>query len=152
LGFAGRATRLARWRRLLAGRLGEIGELVHRESGKPVDDALIELAAALEQLDWAGRHAGKVLGRRSVRTGLLLSNHAATLEYQPYGVVGVIGPWNYPVLTPMGSIGDALAAGNAVVFKPSEYAPAVGAWLVGSLAEVVPEQPVLQLVTGFGPT
>jgi acyl-CoA reductase-like NAD-dependent aldehyde dehydrogenase len=152
LGFAGRAVRLAEWRRRLAGRLQELAELVHRENGKPVDDALIELAAMLEHVDWAGRHAEKVLGRRTVRTGVLLKNHVASLEYQPYGVVGVIGPWNYPVFTPMGSIVYALAAGNAVVFKPSELTPAVGQWLVGSFAEIVPEQPVLQLITGFGPT
>ncbi len=59
---------------------------------------------------------------------------------------------NYPLFTPMGSIGYALAAGNAVVFKPSELTPAVGRWLVDAFAEVVPEQPVLQLVTGFGAT
>ena len=64
----------------------------------------------------------------------------------------MIGPWNYPVHTPMGSISYALAAGNAVVFKPSEYTPAVGQWLVDSFATAVPEQPVLQLVTGFGAT
>jgi acyl-CoA reductase-like NAD-dependent aldehyde dehydrogenase len=67
-------------------------------------------------------------------------------------VVGVIGPWNYPVFTPMGSIVYALAAGNAVVFKPSELTPAVGSWLVSSFAEVVPEQPVLQLITGAAET
>jgi acyl-CoA reductase-like NAD-dependent aldehyde dehydrogenase len=79
-------------------------------------------------------------------------NQAATLEYQPLGVIGVIGPWNYPVFTPMGSIAYALAAGNAVVFKPSEFTPAVGGALVSSFAEVVPEQPVLQLITGSGST
>jgi acyl-CoA reductase-like NAD-dependent aldehyde dehydrogenase len=52
----------------------------------------------------------------------------------------------------MGSIAYALAAGNAVVFKPSEYTPAVGQWMVNSFARVVPEHPVLQLVTGHGPT
>src|SRR5436309_14718611 len=52
----------------------------------------------------------------------------------------------------MGSTPYALAAGNAVVFKPSEYTPAVGKWLVDSLAKVVGEQPVLQLSTGFGAT
>jgi acyl-CoA reductase-like NAD-dependent aldehyde dehydrogenase len=52
----------------------------------------------------------------------------------------------------MGSIAYALAAGNAVVFKPSEFTPAVGKWIVDSFNEVVPEQPVLQLVTGFGAT
>ncbi|HVQ91085.1 MAG TPA: aldehyde dehydrogenase family protein [Mycobacteriales bacterium] len=152
LGFGGRAARLAEWRRRLASRLPELAELMHRENGKPVDDATIELVAMLEHVDWAGRHAEKVLGRRSVKTGVLLKNHVATLEYQPYGVVGVIGPWNYPVFTPMGSIVYALAAGNAVVFKPSEFTPAVGSWLVDSFAELVPEHPVLQVVTGLGPT
>ena len=55
-----------------------------------------------------------------------MANQAATLAYPPIGVVGVIGPWNYPAFTPMGSIAYALAAGNAVVFKPSEFTPGVG--------------------------
>jgi len=83
---------------------------------------------------------------------LLALNFAATVEYRPLGVVGVIGPWNYPVFTPMGSIAYALAAGNAVVYKPSEYVPGVGHFLVDAFAQVVPEAPVLQLITGFGPT
>jgi len=56
------------------------------------------------------------------------------------------------VHTPLGSITYALAAGNAVVFKPSEYTPTLGKWLTDSFAEVVPEQPVFQLITGFGDT
>ncbi|MFL6129047.1 MAG: aldehyde dehydrogenase family protein [Mycobacteriales bacterium] len=152
LGFAGRAERLRAWRVLLAGKVAELAELVHREGGKPVADAVIEIASTVEHLSWAPANAERVLGRRKVRPGLLLANHAATVEYQPYGVIGVIGPWNYPVFTPMGSIGYALAAGNAVVFKPSEYTPAVGEWLVSTFAQAVPEQPVLQLVTGGGQT
>jgi acyl-CoA reductase-like NAD-dependent aldehyde dehydrogenase len=152
LGFAGRAARLRSWRARLAGRSAELAELIHREGGKPVDDAMIELATAVEHLTWAPRNAERVLGPRRVRPGLLVANLAATVEYRPYGVVGVIGPWNYPVFTPLGSIVYALAAGNAVVFKPSEYTPAVGRWLVDSFAALVPEQPVLQLVTGDGTT
>jgi acyl-CoA reductase-like NAD-dependent aldehyde dehydrogenase len=68
----------------------------------------------------------------------------------------VIGPWNYPVFTPIGSIAYALAAGNAVVFKPSELTPATGEWLVRSFGEALEvfgsAQPVLQLVTGPGST
>jgi len=56
------------------------------------------------------------------------------------------------VFTPMGSIIYALAAGNAVVFKPSEYTPGVGKWLVDTFADIVGEHPVLQLITGFGDT
>ncbi len=79
-------------------------------------------------------------------------NLAATLEYLPLGVVGVIGPWNYPVFTPMGSIAYALAAGNAVVFKPSELTPGIGVRLAELFTESVPEQPVFQTVTGLGET
>ena len=113
--------------------------LIHRENGKPVDDALGEVILAVEHVSWAAANAAKVLGRRRVAPGMLAMNHTASAEYVPYGVVGVIGPWNYPVHTPMGSITYALAAGNAVVFKPSEYTPAIGKWLVDAFAEVVPE-------------
>ncbi|HEY0697463.1 MAG TPA: aldehyde dehydrogenase family protein, partial [Micromonospora sp.] len=152
LGFAGRRQRLLRWRALIADRLTELAELVNREGGKPVAEAIVEAVAAIDHVDWAARNAARVLGHRRVRSRLVLAEFAAHLEYQPYGVIGVIGPWNYPVLTPVGSIAYALAAGNAVVFKPSEYTPAVGQWLVDSFAEVVPEQPVLQVVHGLGDT
>ncbi len=152
LDWAGRRRRLLAWKSYLTRYTGRLAELVHTETGKPVADAQLEILLAIVHLDWAAKHARRVLRARRVRSGLAALNQAATLEYQPFGVVGVIGPWNYPVFTPMGSIGYALAAGNAVVFKPSELTPAVGAWLVGSLAEVVPEQPVLQLVTGMGET
>jgi acyl-CoA reductase-like NAD-dependent aldehyde dehydrogenase len=67
-------------------------------------------------------------------------------------VIGVIGPWNYPILTPVGSMAYALAAGNAVVFKPSEYTPALASFYVERFREVVPEHPVLQVIYGAGDT
>jgi acyl-CoA reductase-like NAD-dependent aldehyde dehydrogenase len=149
LSWAERRTRLLAWKSYLTRYIGRLAELVHTETGKPLADAQLEILLAI---DWAARNARKVLRPRRVRPGLVAINQAATLEYQPLGVVGVIGPWNYPVFTPMGSIAYALAAGNAVVFKPSELTPAVGDWLVNSFAEVVPEQPVLQLITGAGQT
>lgn len=152
LGEPARRARLRAWRAVLVQRTDELARLIQRENGKPFDDAVVEVTLVIAHLAWAAGHARKVLGRHRVNAGVLAANHAATLEYLPFGVVGVIGPWNYPVHTPMGSISYALAAGNAVVFKPSEYTPAVGKWLVDSFAEVVPEQPVLQLVTGFGDT
>jgi acyl-CoA reductase-like NAD-dependent aldehyde dehydrogenase len=153
LGFDGRRTRLAAWRGYLARRMHEVADLMHRENGKPHADALLELTIAIDHLAWAGNHARKTLGPRRVSAGMLAANHAAYLEYQPMGVVGVIGPWNYPVFTPMGSIAYALAAGNAVVFKPSEYTPAIGAWLAAAWQAAVPDAAdVLQVVTGFGDT
>jgi acyl-CoA reductase-like NAD-dependent aldehyde dehydrogenase len=152
LGWSGRKQRLLAWKSHLTRYIGRLAELVHTETGKPLADAQLEILLAIVHIDWAARHARRVLGPRHVRSGLVSFNQTATLEYQPLGVVGVIGPWNYPVFTPMGSIAYALAAGNGVVFKPSELTPAVGAWLVSSFAEVVPEQPVLQLITGMGET
>jgi acyl-CoA reductase-like NAD-dependent aldehyde dehydrogenase len=152
IGFAGRAERLRRWAGVLTRRMAQLADVVYTETGKPHSDGQLEIVLAIEHIAWAGKHARKILGPQRRSPGLLMANYAATVEYEPLGVVGVIGPWNYPVFTPMGSIAYALAAGNAVVFKPSEYSPGVGAWLVRSFADVVPEQPVLQLITGYGET
>jgi acyl-CoA reductase-like NAD-dependent aldehyde dehydrogenase len=152
LGFDERRRRLLRFKGVLARKSRELAELVHAENGKPTDDALLEILLSVEHANWAALNAEKVLKRRAVRPGMLTLNQAAHVRYEPLGVVGVIGPWNYPVFTPIGSIVYALAAGNAVVFKPSEYTPAVGRWLIEAIAEVVPEQPVAQLITGFGQT
>jgi acyl-CoA reductase-like NAD-dependent aldehyde dehydrogenase len=152
LGYDGRRRRLRAWRTLLVQRSDELAELMHRENGKPLEDALGEVILAVEHLSWAAANASKVLGRRRVAPGMLAVNHTASTTYVPYGAVGVIGPWNYPVHTPLGSISYALAAGNAVVFKPSEFTPAIGVWLADSFASVVPEYPVFQVVTGFGDT
>ncbi|MGB8652372.1 MAG: aldehyde dehydrogenase family protein [Mycobacteriales bacterium] len=152
LGFAGRKERLDAWKALIAKRVPELAEVMHRENGKPVGDAQLEAVLAVDHIAWAAKNARRVLGPRRVPSGLLMANQAASLEYQPLGVVGVIGPWNYPVFTPMGSIAYALAAGNTVVFKPSEYTPAVGTWFVQAFAEIVPDRDVLQIVTGLGET
>jgi succinate-semialdehyde dehydrogenase / glutarate-semialdehyde dehydrogenase len=152
LGFTGRRERLLRFRSVLANRIAELAALQRREGGKPIVDAVVEIGAAVDHIAWAARNARRVLGLRRVRSSLLQLEYSARIEYQPYGVVGAIGPWNYPVYTPMGSLAYALAAGNAVVFKPSEYTPAVGQWLVDRFAEVVPEHPVLQAVHGSGET
>ena len=152
LGFNGRKEKLDAWKALLAKRLPELAEVMHRENGKPLGDAQLELVLAIDHVAWAAKNARRVLGPRRVPSGPMMANQAASLEYQSLGVVGVIGPWNYPVFTPMGSIAYALAAGNTVVFKPSEFTPAVGKWLVDSFAEVVPDHHVLQLLTGLGET
>ncbi|WP_181781093.1 aldehyde dehydrogenase family protein [Pseudonocardia pini] len=152
LGFAGRRTRLLDWKKVLVNRLDEVAEVIAAETGKPLDDARLELVLAVDHLDWAAKHAERTLGRRKVASGMLGANQAATLRYAPLGVVGVIGPWNYPVFTPMGSISYALAAGNAVVFKPSELTPGVGAVLASTLRDAVPERDLVEVVTGFGET
>ncbi|MCW2846803.1 MAG: Aldehyde dehydrogenase [Marmoricola sp.] len=152
LTFDERAERLTAWAGVMTRRVAQLADVVHQETGKPHSDATLEAALALDHIAWAAKHARKVLGRHKVSSGLLMANQAATVEYRPLGVVGVIGPWNYPVFTPLGSIAYALAAGNAVVFKPSELTPGVGYWLAATFGEVVPEHAVFQVVTGLGET
>jgi succinate-semialdehyde dehydrogenase / glutarate-semialdehyde dehydrogenase len=152
LGFAERRRRLLRWRARVANQLPRLADLLHAETGKPTAEAVVEVTAAVISMDWAARHARRVLAPRRVRRVLSSTDTAGHLAYRPYGVVGVIGPWNYPVLTPLNSIAFALAAGNAVIHKPSEHTPAVGQWLADSFAEVTGEHPVFQVVHGAGPT
>jgi len=152
LSFDERAEILNTWKGVVTRRIAQLADLSHRETGKPHSDATLEAALALDHIAWAAKNAKKVLGRHKVSSGLVMANQAATVEYKPLGVVGVIGPWNYPVFTPLGSITYALAAGNTVVFKPSELTPGVGGWLAATFAEVVPDHPVFQVVTGLGET
>ncbi len=151
LSYDAREERLQTWKGVITRRIAQLADVVHQDTGKPHADAMLEAALAVDHLGWAAGHASKVLRRRKVSSGLLMANQAATVEYRPLGVIGVIGPWNYPVFTPMGSIAYALAAGNAVVFKPSEFSPGVGAWLEETFSQVV-DQPVFQVVTGLGET
>ncbi len=152
-GWAGRRAHLLSWKRSLARRTDELASLIRAETGKPRHDARAEVLLTLVHLDWAARNARRVLGRRRVPAGPLSVHQRALVGYRPLGVIGVIGPWNHPLHTPMGSIGYALAAGNAVVFKPSELTSGVGELLARSFAEAVPGHPaLLQTVTGHGPT
>jgi succinate-semialdehyde dehydrogenase/glutarate-semialdehyde dehydrogenase len=150
LSWGERKKRLAKWRKAIVARVDELAELMHREGGKPVDEAALEAIVAVDHIAWAAKHARKTLGWRRVPGSLMQPEYAAYIEYQPYGVVGVIGPWNFPVFTPMGSLAYAIAAGNAVVFKPSEYTPLTGQFLVDTFQQAVPEHPVLQIVHGMG--
>ena len=152
LAFDERAEYLNKWKGVITRRIAELADVLHQEMGKPHGDAQLEIVIAIDHIAWAAKHAKKVLGPKKVSPGLLMANQKATVQYKPLGVIGVIGPWNYPVFTPIGSIAYALAAGNAVVFKPSEYTPAVGAWLAHAFSEVCPDHPVFQVVTGLGET
>jgi aldehyde dehydrogenase (NAD+) len=148
IGFKGRKVILREWAHYIAEHIDELAALSSAETGKPISDATLEIAIAIDHLSWAARKAPKYLRNSHRAPGLLMANMSTHVEYQPLGVVGVIGPWNYPVFTPMGSIAYALAAGNAVVFKPSEYTPGVGHWLGESFNKVAPGANVFFVATG----
>ena len=88
LGFDGRAVLLQQWKGVITRRIAQLAEIVHRETGKPHGDAQLEIALAIDHLDWAAKHAKKVLGRHKVPSGLLMANQASSVAYHPLGVVG----------------------------------------------------------------
>jgi acyl-CoA reductase-like NAD-dependent aldehyde dehydrogenase len=150
---ARRRAHLLAWKRVIAEELDTVARTITEETGKPAGDAALEVVLTLEHLGWAARNAERVLRRRRVGTTLFTVHQRASLVHRPLGVIGVIGPWNYPCYTPMGSIGYAMAAGNAVVFKPSELTPATGVLLARLFDTAVPAHAgLLTTVTGGAAT
>ncbi|MFS0697337.1 aldehyde dehydrogenase family protein [Streptomyces nitrosporeus] len=150
---SGRRDLLLHWKKALATELDTVARTIAEETGKPAGDAALEVVLTLEHLGWAARNAGRVLRGRRVGTGLFTVHQRASLVHRPLGVVGVIGPWNYPLYTPMGSVGYALAAGNGVVLKPSELTPGTGVLLAGLFDSAVPGHAgLLTTVTGAAST
>jgi len=135
LSFAERARHLLRLRQALLERSDALAELIAREQGKPVAEAhLVELFPSLETLKHLARHAEDVL-RDEELSGevLLLAHKRGRLVYEPYGVVLLITPWNYPFSISLTGAAAALAAGNTVVLKPAPATTLIGLEL-GALA------------------
>jgi aldehyde dehydrogenase (NAD+) len=151
-GFDERRRVLLAWRSAIVRRREELVDLAHAENGKPRGDAMIEVILAASHIDWAAKHARKVLGPRRVPSGMMLLNQAARVEYLPLGVIGVLGPWDYPVFGPVGTVAYAVAGGNASVLKHSEYTPAIGEWLADSFRAAAGHDTLFQTVTGADST
>ena len=150
LGFEGRAKHLRAWRREIVRGGEEVAALIHAENGKPVEDGRAEVLSILGQLQFVLDNAPRVLGRRDVPSTPVTANQRAWIEYLPYGVVGVIAPWNFPLGTPGAIVVHAIAAGNAVVLKPSHITPGVSEWLVQAWKRANPEHAdVLQNLIGY---
>ncbi len=124
LGFEGRARILQRAKAWMWDHRDRFIDALIRETGKPYEEAQAEVVYAASALDFWARKAPVFLADQhlSSRTPLLLA-HKMRTTFAPRGVVGVIGPWNVPLMNSFGDCIPALAAGNAVVLKPSEVAP-----------------------------
>jgi len=130
--LADRADLLGRVADLILERLDEIAGTVVSETAKPRTEAYTsELFPALDALAWLRRAVPKLLApQRLALRQLHLRHKRAWLVHDPLGVVGVIAPWNFPFAIPFTQAAFTVAAGNAVVVKPSELTP-----LSGSLVE-----------------
>ena len=123
-----RARYLRRLKEILYARRAEIAALITREAGKPLFEALMaEVVAVLDTLEYFARYAQGFLAPRAVpHHNPALKLKRGRLEYEPYGVIGIIAPSNYPFSIPLGEVIPALVAGNTIVLKPSELTPQVG--------------------------
>jgi succinate-semialdehyde dehydrogenase/glutarate-semialdehyde dehydrogenase len=123
LGFEGRSRYLRRAVQVLLGRQDEFAAAIARETGKPEFEAIAaEIAPACDALEFYAKRARRILAERSVPLHLLKTKKLR-LVYKPLGVVGIITPWNFPFILALNPTVQALAAGNAVVLKPSEVTP-----------------------------
>lgn len=137
-------------RRLLAEAEG-FAALLEEEIGRPrAESYLVEIVPSADVFAyWLARAPVLFAARPVAIPRLVFSGKRGVVERLPRGVVGVIMPWNFPLALPLRTIVPALLAGNAVVFKPSEWAPRTGARLAELFAEAIPEG-ALQLVQGDG--
>jgi len=129
--------------------LDEITAVINQDTGKSRQDGLIEVMMTVDRLHQYYKNAPKWLQRRRVPPGLYVFKSYYT-EPHPYGVVAVIGPWNYPFDLTMPVVCSALLAGNTVVLKPSEVTAATGV-LVEKLFQRIPELAPFVRVLHGGP-
>ena len=130
-------------------------ETIVSETGKAYEDAqLAEIGYAAAAFGFWAKNAPKYLADERVRSRVAVRARARKLivRYAPVGVVGVIGPWNYPLTNSFGDCIPALAAGNAVVLKPSEVTPLTSLLMGEMLRECGLPEDVFQVATGYGET
>ncbi len=154
LGYEGRGRVLRRMRRWLVDNTERVVETIVSETGKTYEDAMVaEIAYGAGALGFWAKHAPKYLADEKVRPkNLFIPGRRAVIRYAPVGVVGVIGPWNYPLNNTFGDAIPALAAGNTVVLKPSEITPLTSLLLAEGLRESGAPEHVLQVAIGAGET
>ncbi|GAB2516361.1 aldehyde dehydrogenase family protein [Microbulbifer agarilyticus] len=147
VGIQQRSELLDRIGQAILDRKQELGELLAREEGKSLPEAIGEVGRAGQIFKY---FSGEVLQMRgelqpSVRPGL-----DASVTREPLGVIGMITPWNFPIAIPAWKIAPALAYGNCVVFKPAELVPGSAHALAEIIVEAGVPSGVFNLVMGPG--
>jgi succinylglutamic semialdehyde dehydrogenase len=142
--FEARCAIARRFAALLSERKEALAATIGRETGKPLWEARTEVAAMAAKVDISIQAYHERTGEKRAP----IADGTAVLRHRPHGVVAVFGPYNFPGHLPNGHIVPALIAGNAVVFKPSELAPAVARATVEVWQEAGLPAGVLNLVQG----
>ncbi len=154
LGFDGRATVVLRMRKWLMDNAERVVATIVSETGKTYEDAfMVELSYTGGALGYWAKHGKAFLDDESVAVSTLaVTGKKLVTRYEPLGLVGVIGPWNYPMVNTFGDAIPALLAGNSVILKPSEITPLTSLLLAEGLEHSGLPHDVLQVATGRGAT
>jgi acyl-CoA reductase-like NAD-dependent aldehyde dehydrogenase len=154
LGFEGRGRVLRRAQKWLIDNVDRVVATIVSETGKTYEDALMsEISYGAGAFGFWAKHAPRYLADEKVRTSNpLVAGRKLIVRYEPLGVIGVIGPWNYPLTNSFGDCIPALAAGNAVVLKPSEVTPLTSQLMAEGLRESGLPDDVFLVATGDGAT
>lgn len=151
LGFEGRNRYLRRMQKWFAANTDEIARTIHAENGKSIDEATIEAAYGVMACAFWARQAKRYLADEKIRTrSPFVLGRRLLIRYAPVGVVGVIGPWNNPLLNNFGDVIPALAAGNCAILKPSEITPLTSLLMAKMAREIELPDGVFQVATGDG--
>jgi acyl-CoA reductase-like NAD-dependent aldehyde dehydrogenase len=154
IGFESRGRILLRAQKWLIDNAERVIETIVSETGKTYEDAeFAEIAYAANAFGFWAKEAPKYLGDERVKSAqIMLKGKKLILRHRPLGLIGVIGPWNYPLTNSFGDCIPALAAGNSVILKPSEVTPLTSMLLAEGLLECGMPEGVFQVATGRGPT
>jgi acyl-CoA reductase-like NAD-dependent aldehyde dehydrogenase len=154
LGFDGRGRALRRMQRWVVDNADRIARTIVGETGKAYEDAMLaEVMYGAAAFGFWAKRAPRWVGDCRVRSSApAVLGKRLLVRYEPLGVVGVIGPWNYPLTNSFGDAIPALAAGNAVILKPSEHTPMTSLLLAEGLAQSGVPDGVFAVATGAGPT
>src|SRR5690348_2397219 len=154
LGFEGRAEVFYDLRKWVVDNRERVAQTIVEENGKPADEAMLtEIFYLCDSLGFWAKNAPKYLGDERVKThSPLLLGKKVIVRHRPYGVVGVIGPWNYPLSNNFGDALPALAAGNSVVLKPSEVTPLTSLLMEEGFRAVGGTPDAFLVATGRGET
>ncbi len=155
IGFEGRARIMRRAQKWMLDNADRVLDSVVRESGKTYEDAqLADLGYTVTALGFWAKEASNYLADERVKSwnNPVAAGKKLVIRYVPVGVVGVIGPWNYPIANSFGDCIPALMAGNSVILKPSEVTPLSSILMAEMMSECGLPEDVFQVATGDGST
>jgi acyl-CoA reductase-like NAD-dependent aldehyde dehydrogenase len=153
-GVRNRVLVLRNFQQILLANKEDVARRITQEAGKPyVESLLTEVLVVLDAARFLIQDAYAVLREEKLPHGnLAVSAKSGRILRQPYGVIGIISPWNYPFSIPATEVMSALVAGNAVVLKPSEFTVLIALKLQSLLREAGVPDDVFQVLPGEGAT